>query len=73
MTNQELTLDQLQSMSGGGIFSDICDWVVSHVSSNTIEGQTVNNYVNKRMNQIAEQTGEGYLPVEGGGDLGAQY
>ena len=73
MTSTELTLDQLQSINGGGIFSDICDWVIEHVSEDTAPGQEVNNYVNKLNGRIAAQTGEGYLPVEGGGDLGAQY
>ena len=77
MTNEELTLDQLQSINGGGIFSTICEWVsdaiFEHVSEDTAPGQEVNNYVNKLNGRIAAQTGEGYLPVEGGGDLRAQY
>ena len=72
MTNEELTLDQLQSINGG-FFAEICDWIIDHISEDTIEGQTVNNYVDKLNGRIAAQTGEGYLPVEGGGDLRAQY
>ena len=77
MTNEELTLDQLQSINGGGIFSRIAEWAggcfFDHVSEDTAPGQEVNNYVNKLNGRIAAQTGEGYLPVEGGGDLRAQY
>ena len=73
MTNTELTLDQLQSISGGGIFSDICNWVEKCIGEDTAVGQEVSGYINKLNGRIAEQTGESYLPVEGGGDLGAQY
>ena len=73
MTSTELTLDQMQSISGGGFLSDLCDWIIEYVSEDTVPGQEVNNYVNKLNDRIATQTGEGYLPVQGGGDLRAQY
>ena len=72
MSNTAHTLDQLQSINGG-FFAEICDWLIEHVSGDTIEGHAVNNYVDKLNGRITAQTREGYLPVEGGGDLRAQY